>query len=103
HSPAAPTTLPSFPTRRSSDLDQAARGYPRSADSCDRGMIEIGQHVLLGDAAGRHEPDVREGRCERTEQPKAAGRLGGKQLDDVEDRKSTRLNSSHQIISYAVF
>src|SRR5258708_25646690 len=23
--------------------------------------------------------------------------------DDVEDRKSTRLNSSHQIISYAVF
>src|SRR5438552_6909350 len=24
-------------------------------------------------------------------------------LEDVEDRKSTRLNSSHQIISYAVF
>src|SRR5258708_25238656 len=24
-------------------------------------------------------------------------------LDDVRDRKSTRLNSSHQIISYAVF
>src|SRR5207244_12712403 len=33
------------------------------------------------------------------------GTLGGIQLHhaDLEDRKSTRLNSSHQIISYAVF
>src|SRR5258708_29765698 len=27
----------------------------------------------------------------------------GGEIDGVEDRKSTRLNSSHQIISYAVF
>src|SRR5258708_27672454 len=30
-------------------------------------------------------------------------RLGLKAFDDNRDRKSTRLNSSHQIISYAVF
>src|SRR5438552_14823025 len=30
-------------------------------------------------------------------------RHGGDQRADVGDRKSTRLNSSHQIISYAVF
>src|SRR5258708_31107556 len=30
-------------------------------------------------------------------------RRGGKQRDEAGDRKSTRLNSSHQIISYAVF
>src|SRR5688500_5294230 len=28
---------------------------------------------------------------------------GPKSLDEVEDRKSTRLNSSHLVISYAVF
>src|SRR5438552_7264583 len=30
-------------------------------------------------------------------------RVGDRALGDVADRKSTRLNSSHQIISYAVF
>src|SRR5258708_11608860 len=40
--------------------------------------------------------------------PRALGAQGGLQLrvqrrDDLRDRKSTRLNSSHQIISYAVF
>src|SRR5258708_28496925 len=38
---------------------------------------------------------------------KAAGPTGGRDLNihfcDMADRKSTRLNSSHQIISYAVF
>src|SRR5207244_11894045 len=31
------------------------------------------------------------------------GAAGAVRLDRAEDRKSTRLNSSHQIISYAVF
>src|SRR5258708_10230372 len=35
--------------------------------------------------------------------PLASGLLGGKINRNAEDRKSTRLNSSHQIISYAVF
>src|SRR5258708_28180438 len=30
-------------------------------------------------------------------------RRAGRQYDEQQDRKSTRLNSSHQIISYAVF
>src|SRR5207244_11982132 len=34
---------------------------------------------------------------------RSAGRIGGAQRGDLLDRKSTRLNSSHQIISYAVF
>src|SRR5688572_33133070 len=32
-----------------------------------------------------------------------AGVVGGRRLADPEDRKSTRLNSSHSQISYAVF
>src|SRR5258708_18130278 len=32
-----------------------------------------------------------------------AGRVGAKNFRRTRDRKSTRLNSSHQIISYAVF
>src|SRR5258708_23569551 len=34
---------------------------------------------------------------------RAARRIGGKWGIESRDRKSTRLNSSHQIISYAVF
>src|SRR5258708_31948365 len=35
--------------------------------------------------------------------PKPAMLLGFPPVDETPDRKSTRLNSSHQIISYAVF
>src|SRR5688572_31355646 len=37
------------------------------------------------------------------ELPQLAGEVGAKLEFDVEDRKSTRLNSSHSQISYAVF
>src|SRR5207244_13176717 len=70
--------LHSFPTRRSSDLE---RDYVR---------------------AGRRGPGGSRGRPPGT----AAGRQGSHcQQAAVPggDRKSTRLNSSHQIISYAVF
>src|SRR5947208_9701132 len=60
----APRALPSFPTRRSSDLRRDLGGH-RDA-----------------------RPDARTRDGERL---------------DRQDRKSTRLNSSHQIISYAVF
>src|SRR3989449_2908942 len=43
-------------------------------------------------------------RCERVQNPKsAATRLVADDLRDSLDRKSTRLNSSHGYISYAVF
>src|SRR5256885_6041983 len=38
------------------------------------------------------------------DQPARSGKRGGAWMDDVRtDRKSTRLNSSHLVISYAVF
>jgi len=42
-------------------------------------------------------------RPEPEEQPLQPGAFVGHQYDLQPDRKSTRLNSSHQIISYAVF
>src|SRR5438552_5682934 len=72
-----------FPTRRSSDL----------LDRGDRAQavlrLEVASH--LGDALGQ-----------RAEQRRAV-RDGLVARHLALDRKSTRLNSSHQIISYAVF
>src|SRR5690606_41130846 len=92
--------LHSFPTRRSSDL----------------GAIADAHVALAAVGAERHEDDP------RAFVDQAAGQLGelaviadqhpdraAVGLDDVdrvsavEDRKSTRLNSSHVKISYAVF
>src|SRR5689334_24294180 len=71
-----PRDVPSFPTRRSSDLEDAegcaaerrGRAGPRAGETAGRSL--------------RQRKGVR-------------GRVG--------DRKSTRLNSSHSSISYAVF
>src|SRR5438034_4893297 len=68
--------LPSFPTRRSSDLYQKLRG--RQGQRRDVSLDEV---LPLFDERGRHVG------------PTA----------DWSDRKSTRLNSSHTVISYAVF
>src|SRR5690606_41841656 len=89
-----PPALPSFPTRRSSDL--GLRG----------GLVAVeGIGVLHGEFAAAHQAEAR---------PALVAEFG---LDMVEihrqlapavdlvagDRKSTRLNSSHVKISYAVF
>src|SRR5690606_41490941 len=79
--------LPSFPTRRSSDLRTSAGHRDSSAAGADRAAGDTGDR---GRGAGRddradHTGDVAGG-------PPAAA-----------DRKSTRLNSSHVKISYAVF
>src|SRR5207244_11751334 len=85
----------SFPTRRSSDLRKAA-------------IDEVGRHVdgdegeleTAGEEA-EHQQDigaVAERFRQRLPQRLRRGAMGG-----FIDRKSTRLNSSHQIISYAVF
>src|SRR5438034_7872120 len=66
--------LHSFPTRRSSDLP-----------------IPVPLGVNASTGLGR----VEEGR--------PGGGAGGETPRLVEDRKSTRLNSSHTVISYAVF
>src|SRR5438045_7235377 len=72
----------SFPTRRSSDLNRRTRAYVGRFATEDRQVIEYPEahHTL------EFEPDP------------------GPVFRDVErDRKSTRLNSSHLGISYAVF
>src|SRR5207244_13483359 len=85
---AATTTLPSFPTRRSSDLGPdprrgSGRAWAARAGGCtDR-------------SSSCRSPTRRRAR---------ASRRGGSGCGKTTtDRKSTRLNSSHQIISYAVF
>src|SRR5207249_11802203 len=88
-----PRVLHSFPTRRSSDLGRIlrcrveSRPPPRACSSGEPGICPGGQSARRG--SGRH-PDFHERRRRQ------AGRR-------VVDRKSTRLNSSHVSISYAVF
>src|SRR5205814_10411684 len=90
--------LPSFPTRRSSDLRKLPQEAARAARARvlagvdlrpDRSRIALRAEAAspeLGRAPGRG----RVGALDRAER-------------DAEDRKSTRLNSSHLGISYAVF
>src|SRR2546422_5775354 len=77
-----------FPTRRSSDLTLLPQ-------------------VLAGDAQDLRGPlDVAAGLLERESDILALGETGGdiqRAAEILGDRKSTRLNSSHGYISYAVF
>src|SRR5437660_6430833 len=77
--------LHSFPTRRSSDLQ---RPLPLPSSPDDGGPPRVGG---AGPAPA--------GFC----RPRATDRSGDGAGSGVEDRKSTRLNSSHVAISYAVF
>src|SRR5690606_42089019 len=97
---ACPLYLPSFPTRRSSDLNNESAGKHRSGRTrhgskwLRKALIEAGQ------AAGRSKntylsAQYAQIRARRGPQ-RAAVAVG-------QDRKSTRLNSSHVKISYAVF
>src|SRR5207248_8011647 len=86
--------LHSFPTRRSSDL---CLQVVQSPD----GELGVGHHHRLGDL--QHERGRREtGLLERGAHVRD-DRVGLKLPDREVDRKSTRLNSSHRTISYAVF
>src|SRR5688500_19133439 len=77
--------LPSFPTRRSSDL-----AVPAVDVDVTRRLGADHEHA--GSLAGGRRRRGRLGRLRRTW-------LRGERID----RKSTRLNSSHLVISYAVF
>src|SRR5438094_2955956 len=73
-----------FPTRRSSDLDPFDRllGVPAG---------EVGDALAAGVEAGAAVDDAGDALYDQL------------RLRSCEDRKSTRLNSSHRTISYAVF
>src|SRR5207248_6077533 len=91
-----PHALHSFPTRRSSDLE-GQRGLSRAA----RRLVPSDRVLLLnrrsfvgrrGLPAARHLGDTW-----------GWWRMAGTRGTARTDRKSTRLNSSHRTISYAVF
>src|SRR5699024_12432824 len=89
---------PSFPTRRSSDLGMSVRNsdapisVPVGAGTLGRIMDVLGRPI---DERGPIETD--EVRAIHQKPPKFD------ELSHSVDRKSTRLNSSHVSISYAVF
>src|SRR5204862_6254161 len=84
HAHSPPLHLPSSPTRRSSDLLRHGGDHPPLGDrGAHRAGFPAGD-VLQPVQSGRHAV-LR--RC----------------LPAAQDRKSTRLNSSHVEISYAVF
>src|SRR5690606_41826666 len=91
-----PRTLHSFPTRRSSDLAHRLHPAPRQRGHDVQGEADEGHaQPAVHDEVGVNglEPAVREHGVEGGSLPPCG----------AEDRKSTRLNSSHVKISYAVF
>src|SRR5207244_13301661 len=98
----ASLALHSFPTRRSSDLNKALTAVEGGVTELKNTLGRVGRMQLdLGINA-----DYYAG----VKQTGPAGDLFGSSRSAVSlhlnpnpDRKSTRLNSSHQIISYAVF
>src|SRR5206468_11165643 len=101
-SPAAPSHLPPFPTRRSSDLGTLTKGdqgesTPQSfaGESSENGIHR--QHISCQE--GR--TDNSRSRPQSTGHDPAVIIRRGQRVPL--DRKSTRLNSSHDQISYAVF
>src|SRR5699024_12631585 len=93
HYSAPPLALPSFPTRRSSDLDRliSADDVVGQLDDIGLGRVQAMVHFQESDLVLAEEHGDAQGEFQR---------LAGRSL---KDRKSTRLNSSHVSISYAVF
>src|SRR5688572_31250068 len=85
-----------FPTRRSSDLREQQFTLEAAADFLGGCRI---LHHLRADNLDR-DSDAQLGVPRLIHRAHAAG---AEQANDVVDRKSTRLNSSHSQISYAVF
>src|SRR5207248_11761588 len=96
HHPHDHPHLPPFPTRRSSDLTVSAESVDfqavrHEADIANGQFAQI--NLQFVEVASQHESIVI---TAKTIEP-------GIDLRNAEDRKSTRLNSSHRTISYAVF
>src|SRR5258708_10555100 len=84
------------------------RRPPRSTLFPYTTLFRSGEAVTIGDVAVRAVPAWHDGRRRPgpgvIEHDTLGYLIGGVWFaGDTEDRKSTRLNSSHQIISYAVF
>src|SRR5690606_39739273 len=98
-----PPTPTLFPTRRSSDLLRLRLlGHSERREESDGGARVRRLHRATGtaeDLLGKHRLWSGEQEGRRTARPETAE----KHADHAGDRKSTRLNSSHVKISYAVF
>src|SRR5690348_17468707 len=85
--------LHSFPTRRSSDLE-ITRQYMRYIELMQDLQLELaGEYLVMAATLAEIKSRM------LLPRPKIAG----DGLEEDPDRKSTRLNSSHPSISYAVF
>src|SRR5207244_11785928 len=100
--PTQPPNQPPFPTRRSSDLkceqhDCLPQNHANNIPStCTKGHSNT--DLIL---AGHY--DVRNHTIEPNHGQQSGQCTEKAREQSHQDRKSTRLNSSHQIISYAVF
>src|SRR5947208_12742715 len=94
HRPPRSTLFPYTTLFRSVPIERKLRELDRTR------AAESGRHTGAGFGPAQHNPGANSRRPGLAGGPPRwrAGRLGA-----TEDRKSTRLNSSHQIISYAVF
>src|SRR5690606_40669686 len=100
HDYATPRDLLSFPTRRSSDLEDRIV-EDRAAGDIDDADQHQGEDAQ-GCDKGKEALDRDQEAVQPVDQAAARGRLA-RCPPDRPDRKSTRLNSSHVKISYAVF
>src|SRR5207244_9290590 len=89
---------PSHPTRRSSDLTSRAAARLRRLRRDGGGRVRTDRGGGGGALACRRGAPASGGLARHRRYRRRGGRGLG-----APDRKSTRLNSSHQIISYAVF
>src|SRR5690606_41671903 len=98
---AHPPAIPSFPTRRSSDLAQREDAVE---ETTHRGIRAVTNRRQVRDQT--HEPERQRNRkvgTYREHVPRERAAELRPHVHLVGDRKSTRLNSSHVKISYAVF
>src|SRR5689334_24526640 len=94
------TSQHSFPTRRSSDLGNAPE---RAWDADPPDLVINLRRAPRPEPEGQTEVVTREGRPTRHNVDIDLDHSPEQVLLAVQDRKSTRLNSSHSSISYAVF
>src|SRR5690606_41206390 len=98
--PAATSDLHPFPTRRSSDLSLSAPDH--RIKPLDRLAIELVVQNYIGIRVSIR-PPVPQQKQQFIAPSRSIDAHKSFQAGEVEDRKSTRLNSSHVKISYAVF
>src|SRR5207248_11310908 len=100
--PPPPRPPPSFPTRRSSDLGRPARSVSGLRDEVveqRERLVELRRILSAGlGQLGPPATPAADSLGDLLDQPAGVVAPG-----EVLDRKSTRLNSSHRTISYAVF